>query len=81
MATGARTRWDELLTGAAISERFANSVQLSLDHHLQPLETEIWDAEAGILVGATASTSTLKQIGRNMHMIQHEPRLFDKLSA
>ncbi|MCA0343183.1 MAG: hypothetical protein LCH99_26075 [Proteobacteria bacterium] len=76
LATAARTRWDELLTGAAVSERFTDSVQLPVDNHRQPLETEIWDAEAGILVGATASTSTIKRIELGMHVIQHEPRLF-----
>lgn len=77
LATAARTRWDELLTGAAISERFTHSVRLPVDNHRQPLETEIWDAAAGMLVGATASTSTLKRIGLAMHVIQHEPRLFN----
>ncbi len=76
LATAARTRWDELLTGAAVSERFANSVQLPVDNRRQPLETEIWDAEASILVGATASTSILKKIQVDMHVVQHEPRLF-----
>lgn len=76
LAIAARTRWDELLTGAAVSERFTNAVQLPVDTHRQPLETEIWDTEAGILVSATASTSTIKQIELDMHLIQHEPRLF-----
>ncbi|WP_156381541.1 VPA1262 family N-terminal domain-containing protein [Aurantimonas sp. Leaf443] len=76
LATAARTRWDELLTGAAVSERFTDSVRLPVDNHRQPLETEIWD-EGGILVGATASTSTLKQIALGMHVSQHEPRIFN----
>jgi hypothetical protein len=76
LATAARTRWDELLTGAAVSERFTDRARLPVDNHRQPLETEIWDAEAGILVGATASTSTIKRIGLNMHVIQPEPRVF-----
>lgn len=77
LTTAARTRWDELLTGAAVSERFTDSVRLPVDNHRQPLETEIWDAEGGILVGATASTSTIKQIALGTHVIQHEPRLFN----
>lgn len=77
LAAAARTRWDELLTGAAVSERFTDGVRLAIDNHRQPLETEIWDAEGGILVGATASTSTLKQIELGMHVSQHEPRLFN----
>ncbi|KAA0124278.1 hypothetical protein CIW48_08090 [Methylobacterium sp. P1-11] len=76
LATAARTRWDELLTGAAVGERFTEGVRLPIDNHRQPLETEIWDAEAGILVSATASTSTIERIGLDMHVIQHEPRLF-----
>lgn len=76
LVTAVRTRWDELLTGAAVSQRFTDCVQLPVDNHRQPLETEIWDAEAGILVGATASTSTIKQIWLNGHVLQHEPRLF-----
>ncbi len=76
LATAARTRWDELLTGAAVHDRFTDSVQLPVDSHRQPLEMEIWDADAGILVGATASTSTIKRIAFDMHVIQHEPRLF-----
>jgi len=75
LVTAARTRWDELLTGAAISERFTDRVRLPIDNRPQPLEMEIWDAEGGILVGATASTSIIKQI--ELHAIQHEPRLFN----
>ncbi len=76
LAIAARTRWNELLTGAAVSERFQESVRLPIENRRQPLETEIWDAEAGILVGATASTSILKRIELGMHVIEHEPRLF-----
>jgi hypothetical protein len=76
LVTAARTRWDELLTGATVTERFAEGVRLPIDNHRQPLEAEIWDVEEGILVGATASTSTLKQIGLDVQVIQHEPRLF-----
>lgn len=76
LVTAARTRWDELLTGAAVSERFTGGTRLLIDNHRQPLETETWDAEAGILVGATASTSTIKHIELDMLAIQHEPRLF-----
>lgn len=76
LVTAARTRWDELLTGAAVSERFTNGARLPIDNHRQPLETETWDEVAGILVAATASTSTIKQIGLDMHVVQHEPRLF-----
>jgi hypothetical protein len=77
LAIAARARQDELLTGAAISERFTHGVRLSIDNHRQPLESEIWDAETGILVGATSSTSMVKRIGLAMHVIQHEPRLFN----
>ncbi len=76
LTIAARTRWDELLTGAAVRERFQDSVRLPVDNHRQPMETEIWDTEAGILVAATASTSILKQVELDLHVIQHEPRLF-----
>lgn len=76
LISAARTRWDELLTGAAVSERFQEAVRLPIDSHQQPLETEIWDANAGILVSATASTSILKRIFLGINSIQHEPRLF-----
>ncbi|WP_431266842.1 VPA1262 family N-terminal domain-containing protein [Dankookia sp. P2] len=77
LATAARTRWDELVTGAAVSERFTHGARLPVDSHRQPLEMEIWDAEVGILVGATPSTSTIRRISLDMHVIQHEPRLFN----
>lgn len=76
LITAARSRWDELLTGAAVSDRFTTGTELSIDNHRHPVEAEIWDAETGILVGATASTSVLNQIVLGMHEIQHEPRLF-----
>ncbi|WP_152027258.1 VPA1262 family N-terminal domain-containing protein [Brucella pituitosa] len=76
LTIAARTRWDELLTGAAVSERFIGGTRIPVDNDRQPLETEIWDAEAGILVAATASTSTIKQVQLGMNVIQHEPRLF-----
>ncbi len=73
----ARTRWDELLTGASVSERFQERVRLPIDSDRQPLETEIWEAETGILIGATASTSTIKTTPLDIHVIQHEPRVFN----
>lgn len=76
LAIAARTRWNDLLTGAAVSGRFQESVRLPIDNHRQPLETEIWDAEAGMLVGATAPTSILQRVELGMHVIEHEPRLF-----
>jgi hypothetical protein len=76
LTIAARTRWDELLTGAAVSERFQESICLAIGNHYQPIETEIWDADLGILVGATAPTSILKRIELGVHVLQHEPRLF-----
>lgn len=76
LLVAARARCDELLVGAAISERFTDCVQLPIDSHSQSLEMEFWDPEADILVGATAPTSKIKQIELGMHVIQHEPRVF-----
>jgi hypothetical protein len=72
----ARTRWDKLLAETSVSEHFLETVRLPIDGHRQPIETEIWDTEMSILVGATSPTSTLKAIALNTHVVQPEPRLF-----
>jgi hypothetical protein len=79
LTIAARTRWDELLTGAAVSGPFCTDVRLPINNHSQAIETEIWDAETRILVGATASTSIIKTVKLDIHIIQHEPRLFTML--
>lgn len=77
----ARTRADELLTGAAVSERFDAATRLNVNGHLRPVEAEIWDDDANLLVAATASTSTIKRIELNLHIRRHEPRLFTAADA
>lgn len=76
LLVAARSRSDELLVGTAISERFTNCLRLPIDSHNQSLETEFWDPEANILVGATAPTSTIKKIELGIQVIQPEPRVF-----
>ena len=72
----ARTRWDELLTGAAVSERFQDTVRLPIDN-LQPLETEIWERPCWHPhVCDSVDIGFLERIVLDMHAIQHEPRLF-----
>jgi hypothetical protein len=71
-----RTRRDELLTGAAVVDRFQSEASLLISGERQPVETEIWDADAGILMGATAATTILTNVHLAMHIIQHEPRIF-----
>ena len=71
-----RIKRDELVLGSAISEHFQEATRLPIDGHRQALETEIYDAEAGKILGATAPTSVIKRISFNMHAAQHEPRLF-----
>ena len=76
LTMAARARWDQVLTGAAVGERFDHDVDLAISSHGEPLETEIWDAKAGILVAASAATSTLKSIQLNFNITEPEPRLF-----
>lgn len=76
LSATARTKWDELITGAVISERFDREGDLSINGRRQPVETEVLDAETGMLVSATAPTTVVKQIILNGHMLQQEPRLF-----
>ncbi len=58
VTVAARTRWDELLTGASVSEPFQDRTRLPINNHHQPVEMEIWDVETSILVAATPATST-----------------------
>lgn len=76
LVVAARTRRDELLTGAAVSSDFQYTAHLPIDGHQQPLESETWSTETGHLICATVSTSTLKTITIDVHEIQHEPRIF-----
>ena len=76
LRAAARTRWDGLVTDADVSEPFETSARLAVNGDRQPVESEIWDVSTKILVGATASTSTLKEIDVDIHAIRHEPRLF-----
>lgn len=79
LRVSARSRWDETLTGAVVADAPAASdvvapVPIEAGHEL--LETEILDIGSGLIIGATAPTSTISQISLNMQMIRPEPRLF-----
>ncbi|WP_146074026.1 VPA1262 family N-terminal domain-containing protein [Methylobacterium sp. 190mf] len=76
LTAAARAKWDELLTGAAVSERLECSGDLAVDGRRRPVESEVLDVGSGALLIATAPTSVLRQITLNSHMLQHEPRLF-----
>ncbi|PYD71918.1 hypothetical protein CFR74_12420 [Novacetimonas hansenii] len=81
LAAAARTRWDGLLTGAAIVGNFDSSTIMPIDAHRQPLEGEIWDASTGTLLAASAPTSTLKSAQIAIRMVEPEPRIFDSIGA
>jgi hypothetical protein len=81
LAAAARTRWDGLLTGAAIAREFDCGTTMPIDAHRQPLEGEIWDASTGMLLAASAPTSTLKNAHLAIHIVEHEPRVFDSMDA
>ena len=76
LVVAARTRWDELLTGAVVSKGFQDTARLPIDGHRQPIESETLETGTGRLISATASTSTIKTIVHKMRVHQHEPRLF-----
>lgn len=81
LSAAARARWDGVLTGAAVGQRFEDAVRLPLDAHGQPLEAELWDAATGLLVAASSATSTLKRIQLNISVAAPEPRLFTTCDA
>lgn len=81
LTVAGRSRSDGLLIGAAVSERFATTVDLPIDSHADQLETELWDAETGRLIGATASTGTVKTVSLNIHALLPEPRVFTGLDS
>ena len=75
----ARTRWDGTLTGVVVADAPAANdavapIPIEAGHEL--LATEILDPGSGLVIGATAPTSTISQISLNMRMIRPEPRLF-----
>ncbi|WP_238223706.1 VPA1262 family N-terminal domain-containing protein [Methylorubrum aminovorans] len=76
LSAAARAKWDELLTGAALSGRFQEAACISVDGRRQPVESEMWDAETGTILSATAPTAILRRVSVNGHVQQHEPRLF-----
>ncbi|HEY0114557.1 MAG TPA: VPA1262 family N-terminal domain-containing protein [Allosphingosinicella sp.] len=81
LRAAARMRSDQSLTGAAVSDSFTTSAVLPLEGHLGPVETELWDVETGLLMAATASTSTLQTIIANFAIAEHEPRVFTAFDA
>ena len=81
LRAAARMRSDAALTGAAFSESFTESTSLVVNSHEKPVEVEVWDEETGILVAATAPTSTLSQIAYNIHIVDPEPRVFTSRDA
>ena len=76
LAAAARTRWDEVLTGAAMNGNFRKTARLDVNGHRQPIEAEIWDTQRDVLIAATAVTSTIKRAQLAIHMIELEPRIF-----
>lgn len=76
LVLAARMRSDEALSGAAVSNRFSTSTTLPVKGHLHPVEAEVWDADTGLLLAATASTSTLHTIAINPRLNEPEPRIF-----
>lgn len=71
-----RARSDTALTGAAVSMPFRHSVSLPIASDSDPIEAEIWDQETGVLLAATAPTSSLSQITVNQRLLEPEPRVF-----
>jgi hypothetical protein len=71
-----RSRFDDLLTGAAVSGRFDTITKLDVNGHLQPIESELWDDDRNLLLSATVSTSTIERVQLNIAIMGHEPRLF-----
>lgn len=76
LSAAARAKWDELVTGAAISGQFREGARIPVDGRRQPVESEIWDAETGVVLSATAPTAILRRVSVNGHVQQPEPRLF-----
>jgi hypothetical protein len=77
LTAAVRARSDGLISGAAVATSFVSTAELPVDPHLDPVAAEIWDAEAGRLLAATAPTSTLRTIVINMAIGDPEPRVFD----
>jgi len=79
LRAAARTRWDGLLVTSDVSDSFRTSITILVDGHEQPVESELWDEQSKVILAATAPTSTMKQASVQIHVLQHEPRLFQYL--
>ncbi len=77
----ARMYSDAALTGAGVSAAFTHSTTLAVDSHVDPVEAAIWDEETGVLLAATAPTSTVSQIVVNPRLGENEPRVFTTRKA
>ncbi|MBY5485188.1 hypothetical protein E0H36_18590 [Rhizobium leguminosarum bv. viciae] len=72
----ARTRWDNMLVDTAFSPEFMDETTLPVDRTRNPVETEIFDAQSGLLLAASAETVALRTIDIRINPIRPEPRLF-----
>ncbi|AJE19912.1 VPA1262 family N-terminal domain-containing protein [Azotobacter chroococcum] len=77
----ARMYSDAALTGAGVSGTFTHSTTLTVDSHVDPVEAAIWDEETGVLLAATAPTSTVSQIVVHPRLGENEPRVFTTRKA
>nr|WP_245206500.1 MULTISPECIES: VPA1262 family N-terminal domain-containing protein [unclassified Rhizobium] len=76
LRVAARTRWDNLLVDAAVSDEFTEEITLPVDRTHDPVETEIFEARTGLLLAASAETIALRTIALRLNPIRAEPRLF-----
>ncbi|MBZ5762073.1 hypothetical protein LAV84_23160 [Rhizobium sp. VS19-DR104.2] len=76
----ARTRWDGTLTGASASDLPGNDAQLAANNAKQPIEMEIWDSGSGMLIAATAPTSSIRAVELSFNELRPEPRVFNSPS-
>lgn len=76
LVLSAASRWDEVLTGASIAGPFSQSAQIGIPANRDRVVTHILDSQTSIIMGATASTSSLKTMKVKIIEPLPEPRTF-----
>lgn len=72
----AASRWDEVLTGASIAGPFPHSTKIAIPGSRDRVVTHVIDAQSGVVMGATASSTTIRTMRFNIQEELPEPRTF-----